>query len=439
MNSPFTFTPTPADLFTSLLNQLTPEKLRNNFGYSEAGFEQFLARCKKDELQNKIVPAFMKIQSKILLEAFKANIPVFAALAPEKLKISQRVELVHTSIDLKIELFRSQDEIIYRLKAEENNNPFPLTKTGLLVLRWKDPVMLLKGKIVYILSHPKQGKILQSFFEKDHLRIPVRAQENYYQKFLRKAAAEAVVKGDGFRTLDIKPNPRCLLTAAQAWNGMCGFNLEFIYEGLRVQANDTRNVMTSLNLESDELVITRIHRNEKQEQSCKDFLSQLGLHIQGAWLQFAGKKENNTLAAILHFLSQHKELLKKQGFIVATRFEREYLLAKPTLQSNIKVNNDWFDLNMMVEAGDFRFPFVNLKDNILEGRPEYELPNGSIFHIPEAWFSKYNAILRHARIKGHSLQLHKTQSTLLSDSELFPHSFPVSGSFSLPDDVPSFC
>ncbi|NPV36265.1 MAG: DEAD/DEAH box helicase [Bacteroidales bacterium] len=438
LKSPFAYTPTPSDLLTGLLNQLTPEKLKNNFGYSEAGFEQFLARCKKDDLRDKILPAFMKIQSKILLEAFKANIPVFAAPSPGKLKPSQRVELIQTSLDLKIVLLRSQNEIIYRLKAVENNSPFPLTKAGFIALRWKDPVMLLKGKSVYILSHPHQGKILQPFFEKEHLHLPVRAQEIYYQRFLRKAAAEAVVEGDGFKTLGIKLIPLGELTATQAWNGTYGFSLEFIYGEFHVQADDTRKIITSLNLEGDELVITRIHRDENQEKFCKDLLSQLGLQIQGAWLQLAGKKENNTLAAILNFLSHNKELLENQGFIVSTRFERQYLLDKPILHYKITTETDWFDLDIMVEVGEFRFPFANLKDNILEGHPEYELPNGSIFHIPEAWFSKYDAVLRHARIKGHSLKLHKTQSILLSDTELCSLSFPGSDGLSLPDDIPSF-
>ena len=434
---PFIFNPTPSDLLSGLLNQLTAEKLKTNFGYSETGFEQFLARCKKEDLQEKILPAFTKIQSKALLEAIRANIPLFIAPSVGKLRHSQQLEVVYTSLDLKIELLHKDQEIIYRLKAEKDGKPFPLTGEGLQALRWADPVMLLKGTRLYILNHPIQGKILQPFLEKEHLRIPLRAQELYYRKFLRRAAAEAIVEGDGFKTVDLSPEPRCVLTATQAWDGNYGFILAFLYGETRLQANEPRKVLTSLGMSETELVITRIHRNPELEHHYLRKLATLGLRANGAWLSIPDHSVPNSLTGILDFLSQHKNHLEQQGFIIETQLDHDYVFAIPSLSVNIDLKNDWFDLNITVTAGEFQFPFSALRDHILEGRPDFELPNGRVFRIPEAWFARYGALFHHAQVKTHTLKLHKTQHILLEDLEPSYNSFAISETLHLPDGLPT--
>ncbi len=437
LKEPFIFNPTPSNLLSGLLNQLTAEKLKTNFGYSETGFEQFLTHCKKEELQEKILPAFTKIQSKALIEAIKANIPLFIAPSAGKLRHSQRLEVVHTSLNLKIELLRKDQEIIYRLKAEKNEKPFPLTGEGLLVLRWADPVMLIKGTHLYILNHPTQGKILQPFLEKDHLCIPLRAQELYFQKFLRRAAAEAMVEGEGFKTLDIKPEPRCILTASQAWDGNYGFSLTFLYEEIRLQPNEPRKIFTSLGMVESDLVITRIHRNPELEQHYLRKLKALGFQLHGAWLSIRATSVSNSLTNILDFLSQNKNHLEQQGFIIETQFDHDYIFAIPSLSLRIDLKNDWFDLNITVIAGEFQFPFSALKDHILEGRPDFELPNGRVFRIPDAWFARYGALFQHAQVKSQILRLHKTQHILLVDLEPSYSSFPIPETFHLPDGLPT--
>lgn len=436
LTAPFSPVAQPPDLLTGLLNQLTPEKLRNTFALSETGFEQFLSGSSTQDLQDKILPALHKLQSRVLLEALRNQVPVFAVKTTGKLHSSRQVKVKQTHLELTIELRRSSGEIQYFLRATADGEPFPLTKAGHLVLRWSEPLMVLNDKTLYIFSHPREGKIIQPFLEKEFLRIPLRAQELYYRKFLRRAASEARVIGDGFRTLELHPMPQAMLTAEQNWNGNYGFTLSYIYPDKQIPANDTRLVFTSLTLEGNEILITRIHRNKDEEKNYQKMLEGLGLILQGAWLQCATQSGQKSLSALLDFLIQHKESLEKQGFIIETRLERKYVLQVPCLHTECKLHNDWFDLNLVIRLGEVEFPFTALKDHILEGNPDFELPDGQVFRIPESWFARYLPLFVYAQQKNNRLRLHKAQQPLMEWAELPVEILGWNSDLDLPEEPP---
>lgn len=68
---------------------------------------------------------------------------------------------------------------------------------------------------------------------------------------------------------------------------------------------------------------------------------------------------------------------------------------------------DWFDIYATVQFGKFEIPFYQLKNNILSGKPEFELPDGSIAFIPRIWFSKYEDLFKLSSIKNKRIQLKK--------------------------------
>ncbi|MBU2046178.1 MAG: DEAD/DEAH box helicase, partial [Bacteroidetes bacterium] len=73
--------------------------------------------------------------------------------------------------------------------------------------------------------------------------------------------------------------------------------------------------------------------------------------------------------------------------------------------------NDWFDIEAIVQFGQFKIPFIQLKHHILNKKREFSLPNGEIAIIPEKWFSQYGNLLSfsegvdHLRLKKHHVGL----------------------------------
>jgi hypothetical protein len=68
----------------------------------------------------------------------------------------------------------------------------------------------------------------------------------------------------------------------------------------------------------------------------------------------------------------------------------------------------------MVTFGTFSFPFIKLKNYILNDIREFELPNGEIAIIPEEWFARYKSLMPFARTKaGAKMQFGKYHYALL--------------------------
>ncbi|MGC8865365.1 MAG: DEAD/DEAH box helicase [Bacteroidales bacterium] len=434
--TPFTPVAHPPDFLTGLLNQLSPEKLKSTFGYHEPSFEHFLNGREPKDLQERILPILYKLQSRVVLEALRNQMPVMAVKNTGKLAYSRQVEVIQSDLELAIELKRGSEEILYFLRASALGMPFPLTSAGHQVLRWSEPLMLLNDKTLYIFGQPREGKIIQPFLEKEFLRIPLRAQELYYRKFLRRAAAEARVIGDGFRTVDLHPLPQARLTAEMGWNGTYGLSLSFAYDEKQLRANDPLITLTSLTLAGNELLVTRFHRNTEQEKAYQKILEDLELNVHGAWLPFTAESQRKSLSLLLDFLSNNKELLEKQGFIIETRLDHKYYLQTPHLHTEFKFHNDWFDLYLVIRVGEMEFPFTALKDHILEGNPDFELPNGQVFRIPESWFAQYSPLFSHANAKDNRVRLHKTQRALLEWAELPLEISGLKSDYDLPEELP---
>jgi SNF2 family DNA or RNA helicase len=87
-----------------------------------------------------------------------------------------------------------------------------------------------------------------------------------------------------------------------------------------------------------------------------------------------------------------------------------------TLGISHRLIDDWFDLKATMKIGRFEIPFIRLRRNILDSIREFELPDGSIAILPEAWFTKYKNIFEFGRSENDSLLIHKQHFSLLPET-----------------------
>jgi SNF2 family DNA or RNA helicase len=87
-----------------------------------------------------------------------------------------------------------------------------------------------------------------------------------------------------------------------------------------------------------------------------------------------------------------------------------------SIELSSKLINDWFDLRATVRIGQWEIPFTRFRKNIISGIREFDLPDGTIAILPEAWFSKYKNIFEFGKTVEDSLKLHKQHFSLLADS-----------------------
>jgi len=91
--------------------------------------------------------------------------------------------------------------------------------------------------------------------------------------------------------------------------------------------------------------------------------------------------------------------------------DRPYALHRVEITISHQVINDWFDLKAVVTIGPFTIPFSRLRRNILEGRREYLLPDGTLALLPEEWFARYRGLFEMGKENEENLLLHKQHAS----------------------------
>ncbi len=99
--------------------------------------------------------------------------------------------------------------------------------------------------------------------------------------------------------------------------------------------------------------------------------------------------------------------------------ETTYYPVLPRVDMNISAGNDWFDIHAVAVFGEFRIPFIRLKDHLLNGIRDYKLPDGRVVILPVEWFSRYNMLLMYGQTLDGNLRMRKHHFKLVE--QLKPH------------------
>jgi len=146
-----------------------------------------------------------------------------------------------------------------------------------------------------------------------------------------------------------------------------------------------------------------------------------GLDLQGEShaLHLAGSLENNQSSALydaIGWLAKNRASLEDMGIPVSQkRLDQNYFTGYQTLNLRINEDNDWFDIFATVTFGQFSFPFVRLRKNIMNQIREFKLPNGEIAILPLEWFAKYHNIFSFGKIGEHSIRLQNYHFILIAE------------------------
>src|SRR5690606_39487038 len=94
--------------------------------------------------------------------------------------------------------------------------------------------------------------------------------------------------------------------------------------------------------------------------------------------------------SLVAWLNEHIALLESKGYEIEQKGgDKQYRFGTMELNLDIREDNDWFDIKAMVQFGDFRIPFIQLRKHILDKRREFVLPSGEIAIILDIWFTQF--------------------------------------------------
>jgi SNF2 family DNA or RNA helicase len=261
------------------------------------------------------------------------------------------------------------------------------------------------------------GKKLLPFFSREYVSVPHAIEDKYYSGFVRKTIRDFDVIAEGFMLLQGDVEKRTIVSLERNLRNEPCLVLQFKYGDDLFLPNATREVAVHYKKSGNELQFKKIKRNKEWEDAVIDNLKSLGLEEKDGFFKpriTRRTDQKNELYDLIDWLNRNLQELKKAGVILEQgKQEKKYFTGDRSLEVKTSASGDWFDVYATVHFGEFSFPFIKLKNHILNDIREFELPNGEVAIIPEEWLSRYKSLIPFARTRNNKMQFGKHHFALV--------------------------
>lgn len=390
-----------------------PQEVANRFHKRRVQASVFFNKLEKRTFDLVVLPFVWKQTYKILQIGLKYELPIYLGTSWPNLYPDQRLTFRQEKTTPLLHFERTAEKTLYKLKLRQGAENIRLNPTDVLLSN--KPCLLVNDTQLLHFDPEINGKLLVPFLHKETIEIPRRAEKQYFEQFIRKMANHIEIEAHGFEFIDLNPKPLAQLIPEENWKGEQGLSLKFIYDGKHIYAGNKQQRFTSLHTDETGFVFRRINRNKTLENQYIDKLKKLGFMQEESFFELRHQPEDQ-LEQLIYFLQENNEILHKAGFQIEQPEEAYYILSKPYMDFSSQAKNDWFDLQLMIKVGTIEFPFIALRNHLIQGKKTYRLANGQLFLIPQNWFEKYRGLAIHINTdKEQQLRISKQHAMLLPD------------------------
>jgi SNF2 family DNA or RNA helicase len=325
-------------------------------------------------------------------------------------------------------------------RNEENTHYFPTLKYRGEKLEWQyknaylvchEPAWLVADGALYHFAKGVDGKKLSPFLNKKFIVIPKKVEQQYYEKFVTQLVASFDVYAKGFEIKVERNVPEPVLSLSdlpgapkedlfgnkegEGEEDKIVFDLKFQYGNYAFRSDDTAPNNVKLEQNGDDYTFYKVVRDGIREKSYGDYLKDLGLPVRSS--RFALEKSK-----AFGWINSNREKLEEQGIRIqqATNGKgKKYFIGHAEISVEVTENIDWFDVNALIKFGSYKIPFAKIRKLLLQGKSEFELPNGEIAVIPDSWFVNYTEIFAfledNEKIQEEALMLKKHHIALAQE------------------------
>jgi len=378
---------------------------------------EFFSKIWDDKMYESIRP---KIERKLKDVLALMNNKELYFMSKEGWPVEKRIFIASEAASVLFHFRRSENETRYfpTIKYQGNRIEF-MFKDAQVILN--QPAYLLLENTLYYFDQELEGKKLQPFLNKRFISIPKSSEETYFTKFIAPLIEKHNVYAEGFTVNTEKHEAKSILKVVFNPAGSSELQLYFKYSKYVFAAGGERPVTVRMERLGDDYIFHRIKRSLIWEKGKLNELLDLGLEINSVLyahlrVKNIDKIKDEALSySVFDWINQHYDTLISLDF----EFEQDsdskkYILGTSNIDLEIKERNDWFDIEAIVQFGNYRIPFIQLRNHILNRKREFILPNGEIAIIPEKWFSQYANLLSFTT-GSDTLQLKKHHVGLIYD------------------------
>jgi superfamily II DNA or RNA helicase len=386
--------------------------------YNKKGtLNDFYKNVQKEEFTKKLFPFIEEIMVHCLELLKTANIPVYFKRAKYvNLYEEDRIELCYEDTSAVFNFHRLEEETRYFLTIRNGNTQLSLLRRNILLLV-NEPCRILYQNKLYFFDDISGSK-LQPFFEKEFISIPRKMEEKYYGSFILNAVKNQEINYSGFQIIDVPAIREAILSVATDIAGYPVFLPVFKYNDQIIPVGDEGKKVAVFEVEDGNYLFRRFEKDLVWEADMISKLHELGLQGESHALsqgQHCGDFSEALYGAI-EWITKNSDELKESGFVISQeRLDHSYFTGRQQLELNINPATDWFDIYATVTFGQFSFPFVRLRKNILSQIREFKLPDGEIAILPLEWFAKYHSIFSFGKVTEQSIRLQNYHFMLINE------------------------
>jgi len=317
-----------------------------------------------------------------------------------------KVQICEINPELTFSFEKTEDALHYTQKLFINEKELHLLGKTFILLS-KNPCRIIIDNVLYAFDDIDASKLIP-FFTKKTILIPARLEQTYFETFVHTAISKFKVEAKGFIIEDIHLMPRFVFKVVKNLAGEKCFFLDIHY-GKTVFEHHRK-----LRFVVEHFIHEGIHNYNK---IFRDFETE-SLFI-SAILSKGLKLDNNGFfivdepKTLYQWISENVSFFDRDDCVLMYENEATIITQVSEFQTELTANNDWFDIKSYIMLGSKKFPFVAFKKHILSGNREFELQDGSIFIIPEEWFSRYIDVFVFGEQKGENISIKKYHITAL--------------------------
>jgi len=279
--------------------------------------------------------------------------------------------------------------LFYSLRINLGQKILDLQQEDTIVLTDEPAYLIHQNHLVHI--HGINGNKLRPFLKKEHILIRQETQKKYFETFVYGLLGRSPVEALGFSITEKHTVPEAILRLTLDWQNDPVLIPRFRYHSKEIAADyqllrlvtiDTSHHPPSFELE---------HRHKEHEEGTKNLLLSLGLVEKGGsgyLIQHTPDSPIDPALRLVDFMRRHLPALQSYPFTIRQETEENYNFAPPKLEIREHKKNDWFDLEIIIEVGDYHIPFKHIRLAILAKEKRFVLPDGSYFIIPDEWFGE---------------------------------------------------
>lgn len=410
-----------------LVEQYSDEKLVRKFS-KKKDIRLFFQNIDQDLFENHISPYIDRYMNQIVSVLMDGHTRLFnKQVKYANLYEEDRIVVPSSFAGCTFRFDRKADGTCYSLELLVDQEPFSLLHKKIILVSNEPCSLVCQNKL--IVFEKINAKKLLPFLEKEFIFIPSQVEDRYYGSYVLQTIREFPVKATGFSILEEDPPKKAILSVEHNLKMETVIFPVFAYGEKEFLPGSKTKVLVSLHREKGTYLFRKINRDFLWEKKCLALLKEWGLQEENGSYFCRGTdllNEKGRIYELLKWLDRNRDNFQEAGFLVRQdKLEKRFFIEKPTLDIRINMKDDWFDIYAIVSFGEYQFPFIKLKKNILNDIQEFELPNGEIAVIPREWFTQYRDLFPFIRQEGNNLRIKKHHYYLLQqrlngiDKDLF--------------------